>query len=105
VSRRAIVDRLATGLTGGQLWDPNGVPVVAITVTHIGDLWHPAHLVLTAKQAWWLAHRLGLPVPAGMDDLGQDAYLPDDPDNLAGLNETTEPVLGGAVPGPRDGDQ
>ncbi len=76
MSRRAIVDRLAARL-GGQLWDPNGVPVVSITITHIGDLWNPAHLVLTARQAWWLAHRLGMPGPAGMDD--PDVYLPDDP--------------------------
>ncbi len=96
MSRRAIVDRLAARL-GGQLWDPNGVPVIAITITHTSDLWNPAHLVLTARQAWWLTHRLGMPAPPGMDD--PDAYLPDD------SSENPRPREGGEAPRPAAGGE
>jgi hypothetical protein len=69
MTSRPVVTRLAARLWG-QLWDPDGVPVVSITITHIGDLWNPAHLVLTARQSEWLVRRLSVPAPPGMDDPG-----------------------------------
>ena len=78
MSRRAIVDRLAAALESDLMWDPNGVPVISVTVSHVGDLWNPAVVALTARQAWWLSVRLG--------------QRPATHNGQNGLAETTEPV-------------